>query len=399
MIEPTIALVFSPEPWVEHLHRHLADHGGARVRQIVLDPALALEESYDALVVSHRWPGLTSRFVHAVQARGSAVLGVFDPAEPAGEEYLRGLGVDRVIGADVPIADFVDAIVAVGGDTPSATGTTGASRVARASVGEIRAARRGPVVVTGVPGSGASEIALGLAVASARRAATVLVDAHEHGPSLATRLGLPVEPGLPAAVDAVEHGLGDLSTVLVPVARGLEVVVGVPGTAAAAQLRSPDVSDVLEELADRGTDVIVDVATNRDATIGPALVRGAGALVFVAPATPLGVTRTLAWFAHGVADQGACLGAAPVHIVCNRAPRERFRRAELEHEVRRTLVGCSVAFVPTDPRVDDAMWRGSIVGRGPFSAAVALLADVLTNASRAVRSSSAPLRRRARSAA
>ena len=45
--EPAIALVFSPEAWVERLHRHLADHGGARVRQIVLDPTLALDEAYD----------------------------------------------------------------------------------------------------------------------------------------------------------------------------------------------------------------------------------------------------------------------------------------------------------------------------------------------------------------
>ena len=41
-MEPTIALVFSPELWVERLHHHLTDHGGARVRQIVLEPALAL---------------------------------------------------------------------------------------------------------------------------------------------------------------------------------------------------------------------------------------------------------------------------------------------------------------------------------------------------------------------
>ena len=54
--EPTIALVFSPEAWVEELHRYLEDHGGARVRQIVLEPSVALEEEYDTMVVSHRGP-------------------------------------------------------------------------------------------------------------------------------------------------------------------------------------------------------------------------------------------------------------------------------------------------------------------------------------------------------
>ncbi len=66
-MEPTVALVFSPEPWVEELHRHLAHHGGARVRQIVVEPSVALDEEYDALVVSDRWPALT----WAVRRRGA----------------------------------------------------------------------------------------------------------------------------------------------------------------------------------------------------------------------------------------------------------------------------------------------------------------------------------------
>ena len=82
MAEPEVALVFTPEPWVEELHRHLTDHGGARVRQIVVEPEVALEESYDVLVASHRWPALTHAFVAEVHARGRTVLGVFDREEP-----------------------------------------------------------------------------------------------------------------------------------------------------------------------------------------------------------------------------------------------------------------------------------------------------------------------------
>jgi MinD-like ATPase involved in chromosome partitioning or flagellar assembly len=389
--EPTIALVFSPEPWVEQLHRHLADHGGARVRQIVLDPALALEETYDALVVSHRWPGLTARFVQAVHARGSSVLGVFDPDEPAGEAHLLGLGVDRVVAADTPIAAFVHVIAALGSTTATITPAPPAPAPPVGGHG----ARRAPVVVTGIPGSGASEIALGIATASARRGATVLVDAQEHCPSLATRLGLAIEPGLPAAVEAAEHDLGDLAAMLAPVARHLDVVVGAPGAGAAAQLRAVDVAAVLAELADRGACVVVDVASDHDAPIGRHLVRDAGALVFVAAATPLGVTRTLAWFARTRAD----LGATPVHVVLNRAPRDRFRRSQLEHEVWRTLGRGSVTFVPTDARIDDAMWRGTIVGRGPFSAAIGRLADAVHADRRSAGAPPVRTRRRPRRAA
>src|SRR5438067_204806 len=105
--EPTVALVFSPEAWVEELHRHLSHHGGARVRQVVVEPAVALDESYDVLVVSDRWPALTMRLVGAVHERGRRVLGVFDPEEPAGKDHLVRLGVDATIPADAPMQEFV----------------------------------------------------------------------------------------------------------------------------------------------------------------------------------------------------------------------------------------------------------------------------------------------------
>jgi hypothetical protein len=61
---------------------------------------------------------------------------------------------------------------------------------------------------------------------------------------------------------------------------------------------------------------------------------------------------------------------APVHVVLNRAPRERFRRGELERELARTLGPFPVWFAPTDPRVEDAAWDGALVRRGPFVHAV-----------------------------
>src|SRR3954462_5819098 len=105
-VEPSVALVFSPEMWVEELHRHLSHHGGARVRHIVVEPSVALDEEYDVLVVSDRWPALTFGFVGAVHARGRSILGVFDPEEPAGKDHLVDLGVDATIAADAEIAEF-----------------------------------------------------------------------------------------------------------------------------------------------------------------------------------------------------------------------------------------------------------------------------------------------------
>ncbi len=110
MNEPEVALVLSPEQWVEDLHRHCADHGGARVRQLVVDPTLALEEDYGVLVVSHRWPGLTRGLVETLHAGGREILGVFDPLEPAAVAHLAALGVERTIASDAAMSDFVGAL-------------------------------------------------------------------------------------------------------------------------------------------------------------------------------------------------------------------------------------------------------------------------------------------------
>ena len=45
---------------------------------------------------------------------------------------------------------------------------------------------------------------------SPRPSAAVLVDADDVSPTVAPRLGLPIEPNLRTAIDAVEHGRGDL---------------------------------------------------------------------------------------------------------------------------------------------------------------------------------------------
>ena len=112
-MEPTIALVFSPELWVERLHHHLTDHGGARVRQIVLEPALALEEEYDTLVVSHRWPGLTRAFVEAVHSAVAVRARRLRSRRDRGREHLAALGVDGTIPSDAAVSEFIEALTAL----------------------------------------------------------------------------------------------------------------------------------------------------------------------------------------------------------------------------------------------------------------------------------------------
>jgi MinD-like ATPase involved in chromosome partitioning or flagellar assembly len=368
-MEPTVALVFSPEPWVEALHRHLAHHGGARVRQIVVDPAVALDEEYGALVVSDRWPALTLGFVGAIHERARKVLGVFDPDEPAGKDHLVALGVDATIATDAPMAEFVAALSDLEVATP------GVAAPASAGVTSTGAHRRGSLVaVSGPRGGGITEVAVGLAAALARRRApVVLIDAHEAAPAVAGRLGVGLEPNLRSAVDACAHGLGALDDTIVAPAtasapRSLGVVAGFPSPVAAAQVTTHDVVDVVQSLRADHDHVVVDVADT--SSTSAALIDECSTIVAVVGASPVGVVRALEW----IAPVRRRHPETPLHVAVNRAPSARYQQEEIRMEITRAVLPTSITWLPADRAVDAAAWNGDLVTRGAFHGAIERLA-------------------------
>lgn len=376
MREPEIALVFSPEVWVEELHRHFVDHGGVRVRQVLVDPSLALEEEYDALVVSHRWPALTRPLVAELHDRRRRILGVYEREEPAGRELLERLGVDRVVESDAGPREFLEALLLLMRDSASPFAPEEAGAAVKMSPGRQRGGRA--VLVGGPAGAGKTEVAIEMSrAAAARGSAVVLVDADEVAPAVAARLGMPIEPNLRSAVDAVEFGLGALPDAVRDHAHGrFSLVGGLPNVAAWSQVRPGEVVRVVRGLAQAHGGVVVDTSAPLD-DVGPgsrgryalarALLVEADAVVAVGVASPVGVTRLLAWLAaaHSLAP------TAPVHVLVNRAPGDRFRRGEIFDEVNRTFPPASISFAPADRRVEAAAWSGALVSRGPFTRAVA----------------------------
>lgn len=374
-VNPAVALVFSPESWVEELHRHLSHHGGARVRQIVVEPSVALEEEYDVLVVSDRWPALTHGFVVAVRGRGRRVMGVFDPEEPAGKDHLLELGVDAIVASDAEIEHFVTVLhdleigeVAGDGATPHRSDAVGQ---------HLRSGRLVPV--SGPRGSGVTEVALGVAVALAGDGRSVaLVDAHESAPALAGRLGLPLEPNLQSAIDACAHGLGTLDDCVVAVdvprrngCAGIAVVPGHPSARAASQASTQDVLDVVAAVRAVHDVVVVDLEARSSAA--EAVTGVADAVVGVVHASPVGVVRALEWAADALGHGTS----APLHLVVNHAPRGRFRQEEIRAEIVRTIAPASIAWCPHDRVVEQAAWDGLPAGRGAFRAACARLASAV----------------------
>ncbi len=375
MREPDVAIVFTPELWVEELHRFFADHGGARVRQLIVDPALALSEQYAVLIVSWRWPAMTRGLVAQLHDQGRRVLGVGDSEEPAAQELLESWGVDAVVSCDAAHHEFLAAVLLV-----SDADTDGL--IAPRERGEsIVAAAPFPLIVAAGPGgSGTSEIALELA----RAYPGLLVDCDEMSPSVAPRLGLAIEPNLRTAIDAAEHGLGAIDDcVVLDPGRDVEVVAGLANVRAWTQVRSTEVVRTLRAL-NRERAVVVDTSSAID-DVGTTsrsryeVTRGvlleADAICTVGLATPVGIVRLLTW----IADLCALRPEAPIHIVLNRAPSDRFRRAELVDEVTRAFRGSSITIGPDDRRVNSAVWAGSCVRTGPFTRAIAQVADAIAD--------------------
>jgi len=378
MAEPEIALVFSPETWVEELHRFVTDHGGARVRSVVVDPAVALDELFGTLVVSSRWPALTHGLVDELHARGRTVLGVYDREEPATVDVLRATGVDATVESDAPMSEFLAVLneleprddVRGRGDDPAASAGHGSYDCRWIAVG-------------GPAGGGATEVAIELARAA--RGSTVLVDADDVAPAVAARLALPIEPNLRDAIDAVEHDLGAIEHTLIAVpALGGAVLTGLANVAAWSQVRAPEALRTLRALCRMHATVVVDTAPClEDLPTAPrgrhavtrAIVAESAHLVAVGDATPVGVVRLLGW----IADALALRATGSVHVVLSRAPRDAHRRAQLEAEVLRTFVPETVTCVPFDPRVERAAWSGTPVASGPFRRALAPLAVALAD--------------------
>ena len=387
MVEPDLAIVYTPELWVEELHRYFTDHGGARVRQLIVDPAIARREEYSILVVSWRWPSLTRGLVEELHEQGRSILGVCDRDEPESNALLTQCGVDRVVTSDAPHHEFLEALVILQSD-PVADGVLGP----KAKVASMPWDRHELVAIGGPCGTGSTEVAIEFA----RAAGAVLVDCDELAPALAARLGVPIEPNIRTAIDAVEFGVGDLyESVVQTNDHELRVVCGIPNVASWNQVRAGEAMRCLRSLT-LTTRVVADLcgvledvgAGSRSRfAVTRAVLQEADVIVAIGASTPVGVIRMLGW----IADVHCLRPSAPIHVVMNRAPRDRYRRAELTDEVARTYRPVTMFCAPEDHRVTTAAWNGEVVRRGPFTKAIGgVAAAVLASVGNSASSASVP---------
>ncbi|HEX2154831.1 MAG TPA: hypothetical protein VHL52_12745 [Acidimicrobiia bacterium] len=367
MAEVELALAASTRPWVDSLHRFLADHGGARVRTVLMGAEDALSESYDALIIDDVCSFLTPRLVEQVRRRGRLVVGVFDSRDGAdAKRRLLECGVDDVVEDGASPDEFVAVVRRVLELAPP---------TAAPMLPSVGSRTGGRVVVVGAPpgGCGATEVAVGLAIS----AHAMAVDADDVAPSLAQRVGAPLHPNLRTAIDIVHHQSGSVEDAVIET-DSLRLVAGLVNGDDWAQLHPGEVEAVIDEVVIENRAVVVNVGSGLERPqlgegrfgLARGLVVKADAIIAVGLPHPVGLTRLVRW----VLEAADLAPESPVIAAVNRIGRSPYQRTEVATELARALPGVPVHFLPEDKRVTEAAWAGTSVPSGPFRRSIRKLA-------------------------
>lgn len=367
MAELELALAASARTWADALHRFLTDHGGARVRAVVMGPEEVVGESYDVLLIDDVCSFLTPRLVEEVRRSGRAVVGVFEARDGVdAKRRLLDCGVDDVVESDASPEEFLDVIGRVRELMPP---------VPVLPLSTEEPVRRGRLIAVGAPpgGCGSTEISVGLAASMG----ALLVDADDVAPSVAQRLGIPMHPNLRTAIDVVHHRTGSLDEAITE-SGSLRIVAGLANGEDWAQLHPGEVHTVMEELAAAEARVVVNIGAGLERPqvgegrfgLARQLVSRADVIVGVGLPHPVAMARLVNW----LAEADALASDARLVTVVNRVSRSIYQKGEVAAELSQAVPGIPIVMVPEDRRVTEAAWSGTPVGRGPFRRAMRRLA-------------------------
>jgi CO dehydrogenase nickel-insertion accessory protein CooC1 len=361
-------------------------------------------EEVHLVVLDDETSFLTPAFVATLRERGVKVAGVYDPGEsgPQGPALLARLGVDAMVPSTLTSEELFARLAEL---APEASVDNEFDELVAAFDVPSGDASGDPhaIAVGGPPGAGGSEVAVALADVARRTRATILVDVDEVHPGIARRLGLALHPHLLTVLDAMRGVSVEQPTFAGdPITAGLaqpaagsvreqlpfDVIVGLANRKDWPLVRGDDVRIFLKALVPRWSTVIVNLGSHLDDmsrwvdrfAASRTAAGAADVVVGVCDASPRGLLRFFDWLGElsEIAADRRVVG------VVNRAPRSKFRRAELVGQVwanaERSLD--AVFVVPEDRRVPRAAWDGVLVPRGGFVRGVERLAgEVLSTKS------------------
>lgn len=358
---PEIALAASAREWPDRLHRHLLDHGGARVALRVMGPDQVTSNRYDVLLIDDISSFLTPRLVSVIKKAGCGVVGVFDPEDGSdAKRRLLECGISDVIESDATADEFLhvvrSAIQHRFDSVPESDDTEGGAW----SIG-----------VTGATdGVGATEVSVALARWLARSLETVLVDLDPIWPSIAPRLDLPLHPNLRTAVDMILHDSAHVSSVLHEVGP-LSVVGGLADHGSAGPISHTEVAMLLDVMGSTREVLVADLGSLGNAY--GAIISRFDSLALVGSGDPVGIARLL----RSVDRVSALTDEDRLVIVVNKTPGSRYHNSEVRAEISSAYPDLPVVLMPFDRRVSEAMWEGSLTVRGRFARSVRRMSDLI----------------------
>lgn len=371
-MEPRILVGASQLGWVTTLTQWVSEHGGARLVGQALVPDDVHDTDFDLLVLDG-WSSLLSRrLVERVQRDGAAVLVLVNSDRPEAESNrLRDLGVSLSLPASASPEEIVGRACEVTAvrrfiDQDEPTGPEPASTTTE----EPEEIDHRLVVVLGQ--EGVTEVTANLAAAFGRLGqSTLLADFDTVTPSIAQRLGIPIVPNLLTASDHIRQGRFDATSV-VSHPQGFAVIPGLANPREWDELTSVEAGELVSAFRDEFSvtlaavhPILEDLAPLSGLEgrfdVSRRVVELADEALVVTAGSPVGLVRALGTIAdiRGVT-------AAPIHVVVNRMPRDRFLRAEWSRELTRTFTPVSLTFLPFDRSLSKSAWDGRLVDRGPF---------------------------------
>jgi len=357
-VGPQIALAASARDWPDNLHRFLMDHGGGRVRSRVMGPEQAIADDFDVILIDDICSFLTPRLVARLRDSGKEVIGVFSPEDgPDAKRRLLECGITDVIESDAPPEEFLT--------LTSAT----LSHRSQPPTSESRSAEACVIGVTGIAGSGVTEVAIGLARDLAWRERSVLIDLNLDQPAIAQRLDLPLHPNLLTAVDLAHHDQARLGEALQQ-KEELSVLVGLPpSSAGSGSLPNRDLLALVQDLsAGAFSSVVADLGSDHRSLPAPLL----DVVIVVGTASPVGLTRLIR-----LVDSTPRSERAEVLAVVNRAPGGSRQSDDMKVEMADALGVRPMLMLRDDRRVSRAAWDGRFVDRGHFQKSISRLGQLI----------------------
>lgn len=358
---PEIALAASAREWPDRIHRHLLDHGGARVAVRVMGPDQATSNRYDVLLIDDISSFLTPRLVTVIKKAGCGVVGVFDPEDgPDAKRRLLECGISDVIESDATADEFLQVVrSAIQHRFESVPDSTGSEDGAW-SIG-----------VTGATdGVGATEVSVTLARSLSRSLETVLIDLDPIWPSIAPRLDLPLHPNLRTAVDRILHDSDRVASVIHELGP-LSVVGGLADHGSAGPVSHTEVAMLLDVLGSLREVLVADLGSLGNAY--GAIISRFDSLALVGTGDPVGIARLL----RSVDRVGGLIEEDRLVVVVNKTLGSRYHESEVRAEISSAYPGLPVVLMPFDRRVSEAMWEGSLPDKGRFARSVKRMSHLI----------------------